>query len=196
MLTGVQRDQFIEKNYTVAPDVLTDDVLSEVRDACVSLSEREPGRISWKGRSCLRHSAFRHLPQASTIIEIKCDPTGDDVQLLKFDLLRTHTGEFDPEWRRDVDFTSYPVARACHGSLSRSVGWATETSTAAARALGVLLKVGLLKSANERHVQVPRLSRAVPLAQDRLLYRGRGWVDEVRQPLPRGRSTLVSTSVP
>jgi ectoine hydroxylase-related dioxygenase (phytanoyl-CoA dioxygenase family) len=104
MLSQKQREQLENDGYVVVPDILSDDVLAEIRNASQTFAKAEPERRSWNERSCFRRAAFVRILEARSLINLAVDLIGEDVQLLQLDLLRMRSGDPEPEWHRDVDF--------------------------------------------------------------------------------------------
>ncbi|MBW8285973.1 MAG: phytanoyl-CoA dioxygenase family protein [Rhizobium sp.] len=106
MLNFNELSQFNRDGYTVLDSIIPNDVLEDIQRAARQMSNTEPLRSSWNERSCFRREAFCRLLDAPELIELAVQLIGEDVQLLQFDMLRTRSGDAEPEWHRDVEFAA------------------------------------------------------------------------------------------
>jgi ectoine hydroxylase-related dioxygenase (phytanoyl-CoA dioxygenase family) len=103
MLDHAQKQRFATHGYVVVEGILTDELLTAMRDASRMLGSQEPARWGWNERACFRHSPFRRLLDVTSLIDIARQLVGDDVQLLQLDLLRVHARQGARDWHRDVE---------------------------------------------------------------------------------------------
>jgi FPC/CPF motif-containing protein YcgG/ectoine hydroxylase-related dioxygenase (phytanoyl-CoA dioxygenase family) len=104
MISAEQRVHFEKEGYVVVPEILSREVVAGLKLASEELGAAEPGRRSWNERSCFRRTQFARILEANPLTTLAAELIGEDVQLLQLDLLRTRSGDPEPEWHRDVDF--------------------------------------------------------------------------------------------
>ncbi|MEK1934094.1 MAG: phytanoyl-CoA dioxygenase family protein [Pararhizobium sp.] len=106
MIDNEDYAQFYHDGYMVVGNVLPADMLEDIQKTALQMADDEPLRRSWNERSCFRREAFCRLFDSPKLIELAIKLIGEDVQLLQFDMLRTRSGDAEPEWHRDVEFAA------------------------------------------------------------------------------------------
>ena len=104
MLTDTQKQQFDDAGYVVVEGVVQGDLLTQLQDAVRLIGEAEPNRRGWNERSCFRRAPFRRFLDAERLVQVAHDLIGDDVQLLRLDLLKMGAGDGMSNWHRDAGF--------------------------------------------------------------------------------------------